>query len=102
MNIYKVTQEEKEDYDTYDSFVIACEDEETARRTHPSSNVTHHKDGKWYGTYSGGPNSGKEYEVEIDDGSWVEGHQLDKVVVEFIGTAKEGIIGIICTSFNAG
>lgn len=101
--LYKVSQTINNDYDTYSDFVIACENEEIARNTHPSRFVTHQRDGKWYGTGGGTTNMGVEYETENSPyGSWVDVKDLDKVVVEEIGVAKDGIVGIICSSFHAG
>lgn len=36
MKLWLITQTENEDYDTYDSAVVAAKQEETARNTHPS------------------------------------------------------------------
>jgi len=98
MKIYKVSQNINNDYDTYSDFVIACESEEVARNKHPSEVVSHQKDGKWYGTYT---KNGEEYEQYKEVG-WVMPKDLDKVIVEEIGIANEGITGIICSSFHAG
>ena len=35
MNLYYVWQDENNDYDTYDSFVVCAENEEEAKNTHP-------------------------------------------------------------------
>ena len=78
MKLYLLSQEENNDWDTYDSFVVACEDIETARHTLPSTQLT------W----------GQEYS------SWCK--TPDAVTVKYLGEAADGIQGIICASFNAG
>lgn len=77
MNLYRISQSDNSDYDTYDSAVVAAPSEEEARKIHPSG----------YNPWS--------------MGSWTE--SPEKVSVELIGTAVEGIAqGVICASFNAG
>ena len=105
MNLYKVSQNINNGYDTYDSVVVCAESEKEARLIHPSESVTHHKNGKWYGTYRGGERIGEEYEFEdeCNYGSWVSLSDIDKLKVEYIGDADKKIKkGIIIASFNAG
>src|SRR3990167_7998667 len=99
MKIYKLSQSLNDGYDTYDSAVVCAENEEDARHIHPSEFVTHYKDGKWYGTYSVAPYS--EYETENGPyADWVQFDQIDKITVEYLGEAVEGIKrGIILSSF---
>ena len=61
MKLYLISQSMRCDYDTYDSAVVAAESESDARTIHPSIYVTHHKNGKWFGRYTGGKNIGEEY-----------------------------------------
>ena len=92
MNLYKVSQDVNNDYDTYSDFVIACETEEDARNTNPGG---YHKwrDNTWFFQYADGT------ENPDTDYSWC----LPKdTKVELIGKAAAGIKGIICTSFHAG
>lgn len=100
MKIYRLSQTLNNDYDTYDSCIVCAENEDEARKIHPSEYVTHYKNGKWYGTYT----EGGEYETE--DGSypsWVQCSQIDEVIVEYIGEADKTIKkGVILSSFNAG
>ena len=105
MNIYLLSQSEVDGYDTYDSCVVAAENEEDARQIHPSEFVTHVKDGKFMGTYSDtalNGKAGKEY--ENDNGyEWVSYRDINLIEVKLIGVADEGIKrGVICASFNAG
>ena len=79
MNIYLISQDENDDYETYDSAVVAAESEADARSISP--------DGA---------------ECEIKGISWVWTNQA-YVTARFIGIAGIGINrGVICSSFNAG
>jgi hypothetical protein len=79
MNLYKISQTEKEDYDTYDAAIVAASTEEVARNVHPFV-------GGW----------------ESSVGTWAS--SPCNVVVEFIGaTTNDYYDGeIILSSFNAG
>ena len=82
MNLYKISQTVNNDWDTYDSAVVAAPDEETARTMHPrgTEQVTPH--------------------TEWANSDWAEPKHVS---VELIGEAKtETKQGIICASFNAG
>jgi len=109
MKIYKLSQDIVNGYDTYDECIVIAENEDEARKIHPSKYVTHHHDGKWFGTYDcliTHPEShGKEYEIENADGlsTWVLFCDIDKIEVEEIGEAKQGMKkGVVVASFNAG
>jgi hypothetical protein len=47
MKLYLLSQSVADGYDTYDSVVVAAKSIKDARTIHPSSFVTHHKNGKW-------------------------------------------------------
>jgi len=80
MNLYLLSQEINNDYDTFDSVVVAAETEEEAKMIHP-----HEYKENWDG---------------IDSGSWCDSKYVN---VEYLGEAKEGIRkGVICASYNAG
>jgi hypothetical protein len=90
MKLWLISQTEHNDYDTYDSAVVAAETEEAARITHPS---------------------GDTYRPKSDDWSWSKGDYTSRdwarksanVSVKLIGEAIEGTeAGPICSSFNAG
>jgi hypothetical protein len=95
MNLYKIFQNVNEDWDTYDSAVVAAKSEEEARLIHPDDDHKWDTDRKeWYMVASGG---GRIY---YNSGSWVT---LDSVGVELIGKAVKGTpSGVIVASFNAG
>ena len=81
MNLYLITQSVNNDYDTYDSAVVAAESEEKAKTIHPAG----YKD--WDGKAA-------------DYGSWCG---IEHVEVELIGVATGSIeSGVMCASFNAG
>ena len=80
MKLFKVWQNKNNEYDTYDSAIVAAEDEQAAKMTHPSKE-------NW---------SGKCDSYD----SWCD---VKYVKVEYIGEAKAGTeAGVICASFNAG
>ena len=74
MNIYVISQDENDGYDTFDSAVVAAKNEDEARHIQPSD---------WGG---------------------VDAWALSKnVKVQLIGTAVSGTqAGVILASFNAG
>jgi hypothetical protein len=99
MKLFVISQDINTDYDTYDSAVVAAESEDDARTINPSRFVTHTKNGKWMGTYSGGSSAGEEYEMDGDN--WVEYQDIQKIKVKYIG-AGELKRGVVLASFNAG
>ena len=81
MNLYEIRQHQNNDYDTYDSAVVAAETSGEARLIHPGGKSDW--DGK-AGAFS----------------SWAG---VEAVSAVLIGEAVEGIEkGVIVASFNAG
>jgi hypothetical protein len=79
MKLFLLSQNENNEYDTYDSAVVAAEDEESAKQI----NIDEYSS---WGSKSS---------------SWCS--SPDKVNVKYLGEAAEGILsGIILASFNAG
>ena len=79
MNIYLLTQDIESGYDTYNGAVVCADNEDEARKIHPSSYTIDWK----------------------HDRSWCS--SPDYVQVELIGKAKTNITkGVILSSFNAG
>ena len=99
MKLYLITQDIVNDFDTYDSAVVAAKSPKDAKTIHPSGFVTHITDGKWMGTYSGGNNIGGEYEAESSD--WVKYSDIENVKAEYLGETEQER-GVILASFNAG
>ncbi len=83
MKLFLISQDENNDYDTYDSAVVCATDEDAARLMDPGGN-------------NGAPAYfGRRYSP------WCSA--ADKVTVTFIGDAAPGLpLGVVCASFNAG
>jgi hypothetical protein len=82
MKLFLISQNVNDGYDTWDSAVVAAEDEQLARMTHPSEYKN--------------PWNGKEERY----GGWCDAVH---VKVEYLADAKPGSqAGVILASFNAG
>lgn len=80
MNLYIISQDPNNDYDTYDSAIVCAPDIYIAQGIHPSGD-----EGYW----------GSKYDTWCTDKSLVK--------VELIGEAVEGSEqGVVLASFNAG
>ena len=78
MNLYIVTRNDSYTWDNYDSFIVACESEEEARKTHPS-----HGDG-W----------GRD---------WITKDQINTLTIELLGQATPNLEkGVVLSSFSNG
>ena len=89
MNIYKLSQSENRDYDTFYSMIVLAESEEAARQIHPEES--------YYNV------QGNRAEMWADEFSaWAS--KPSKVTVELVGRtlADDEVEGILLTSFNAG
>lgn len=95
MNLYKISQEENNDYDTYDSAVVVAENEEDAKVLYPRSTYIW-EDNKWTATRA----DGSKY-TESNFSVWTKPEHVE---VEYLGKAKAGLKAgtIVCASFNAG
>jgi hypothetical protein len=77
LKLWLISQDANNDYDTYDSAVVAAATEDEARHINP--------DGNWGKLWSGWCNT------------------PEQVTVKYIGIATEGVEpGIVLSSFNAG
>ncbi len=101
MNLFLISQDRVNGYDTYDSAVVVAKSEDDARNIHPSRFVTHVTDGKWMGTYSGGESIGSEYDNDDCMSCWPKYSDIDCIEVEYLGETDKGR-GVVCASFNAG
>ena len=82
MNLYLISQNTNQNYDTYDSAIVAAKTKREARMTHPRG--IKDWDGKRDGKYS----------------SWAS---FEDVNAELIGVAKKGATkGVVLASYNAG
>lgn len=80
MKLWIISQSVNNDYDTYDSAVVAAETEEEARNIIPSGRSWN--DGTWFNS------------------SWVS--NPSEVNVEYLGETDRDISGVVLASFNAG
>lgn len=99
MNLYLISQDGNDNYDTYDNAVVAARDETQALDTCPG--------------FDNGPVTDKENERRwADEGAkklrgrdgyvWVP-RGSPHITCEYLGKAKPGTVrSIICASFNAG
>lgn len=88
MNLYLIEQSVHNDYDTYDSAVVAASTPDLARNTHP--------DGSTYD-----PAAVRYKQWAYLYGTWAR--HPDQVTVTFIGEAAANTQpGVILASFNAG
>jgi hypothetical protein len=88
MNIYKISQDSNDNYDTFDSAVVCAENEETARKMIPCH------------LYDDDKVEPSSMDWSIPSNCWCASPDLVKV--KLIGNALPGLPqGIICASFNA-
>jgi len=82
MNLYLISQDKNQDWDTYDSAVVVAESEEIAKRMHPRSGELDVKP------------------VWASTSDWAEPEYVEVV---YLGKA-DGINErkVVCSSFNAG
>lgn len=96
MKLWRISQDVNNNWDTYDSAVVAAETEEDARNTYPDNNGI--SDTKW---------SGSRWMWHLSDGRVMEANHgcwttPDNVSVKFLAENYDGPAGTICASFNAG
>ena len=82
MNLYLISQNHNNDYDTYDSAVVVAESAESAKRMHPSSG-----------------------QLDVKQTMFSRNDWANPEYVEVVYLGKADIIDgrkVICASFNAG
>ena len=94
MNIYLISQSVNNDYDTFDSAVVAAETEKDAREIHPSSFYKRFQGG-WGFTYACG-------DVKFEGTTTGDWCSSEDVAVKLIGVGTHKDSGVILSSFNAG
>ncbi len=95
LHLWKISQDENNDHDTYDSAVVVAKDEYTARLIHPAGYQLQWDEKQW--TWLWAPD-GSDY----GDSSWTAPRDVKAVLV---GDANSGILSdgdVVCASFNAG
>lgn len=87
--LYLLTQNQNNDWDTYDAMIVAAESEEEARKIHPDRNIFDNDDEKAWKFY------------KDSYSTWA--NNSDHVKVKLLGMAHSGVEkGIILKSFGAG
>ena len=82
MKLYLISQDQNNEYETFDSAVVAAPDKKTARNMNPN---TGNPMKNWNSPYS----------------TWCNGKK--KVTVRYLGEAVDDVEkGVVCASFNAG
>lgn len=86
MNIYKLSQNINNSYDTYDSMIVVAETEQQAKLLHPDMLRFPEFKGCW------------------DFCGWISLDQIDFIQIELVGIAITTFMTpcVICASFNAG
>jgi hypothetical protein len=101
MKVFKISQNDVNGYDTFDSAVVIAENKKEARQIHPYNkigsdwNIYYDKKLKQFWNKR---TDGSIY--EFGDGGWT--YNISKIKVEYIGETKLKTKGVICSSFNAG
>lgn len=81
MKLFMISQDQNNNYETYDSAVVSAPDEETARQINPGT--------------------GKPIEKwNANDLGWCNGPE--HVTVRYLGEAADAEQGVLCASFNTG
>lgn len=95
MKLWRISQSVNNNWDTFDSAVVAAETEEEARCTYPSNwdNGTRWNGSKWL--------------RHLEDGRVLNGSTScwtspDNVSVQFLADGYDGPAGTVVASFNAG
>ena len=79
MNLYLISQDENDAYDTYDSAVVIAENSGKAKMMHPSGNEWDGKCGRF--------------------GTWAS---VEHIYVKYIGMSESRTSGVVLSSFNSG
>lgn len=97
MKLFRISQTVNDNYDTYDSAIVAASDEESARRMSPCEFREWDDDRcTWVFRYADGTKK-----PEAHHSSWAE--HIDNVSVEYIGEAADNVpAGVVLASVNAG
>ena len=84
MNIYKLTQTENNDYDTFDAIIVTAKTESDAKLIHPYKDKSWFTSAEWTESYS----------------AWATDPSHVTATLIGVGNHEAGLI--IMTSFNAG
>ena len=93
-NIYKLSQDTNNGYDTYDSAIVVADNEEDAKMIAPDEHHIMLDNHKWFHKYGTGDLVSSDYD------EWAD---YKDIKVELIGVADDRTEkGLILGSFNAG
>lgn len=93
--IYRISQEDNSDCDTYDSAIVVASSALHAKHIYPGASDSR------VATAEDAVADFKDRAAKHQLGTWTE--DTAKVRVEIVGTAKHGLApGVLLTSFNAG
>jgi hypothetical protein len=95
--LWKLSQDENDGYDTYDSAVVVAKNEYEARLIHPTGDELQWDEKQW--TWLWAPD---ESDYGGDMGGWAAPRDVKAVLV---GDANSGILSdgdVVCASFHAG
>jgi hypothetical protein len=96
MKLWLISQNVNNNYDTFDSAVVAAETEQKARETYPS--YSERDNGyKWNGTRWDHHCNGQI--LDLSPSCWTT---PDNVSVQFLADGYNGPAGTVLASFNAG
>ncbi len=96
MKLWLISQDVNNNWDTYDSAVVAAETEEEARNIYPDNwdnNPKRWNGSKWLWYLEDGR------VLDYSSGSWAS---PDNVKVQFLADGYDGPAGCVLASFNAG
>jgi hypothetical protein len=91
LNLYLLTQEDNNGYDTYDSCVVAAASPEDAVLIDPGGDVWSAKTSQWKSDL---------WSHGLGSRTWAKSPA--SVKTKLVGVAAEGVTGVVCASFNAG
>lgn len=98
LNLFLVDRTDNGGYDSYSSFIVACDTEQEARSTHPNGGLCIGVDHK------GWSNKDDREHILTRRRDWINVDKIDTLTVEWIGRAKSSIQKgeVIMSEYHAG
>jgi hypothetical protein len=96
--LWKLSQDENNDYETYDSAVVVSDSREAASKIHPAGPMVDSDRLEWNGIVWTWGDGGQSFGMD----NWAE---PSKVKVVLLGEVTQGLFkegDVICSSYNAG
>lgn len=93
--------------DSFNEFIVCCEDETKARQTHPGETWTYDGSTKeWFQIHKDGSRHTDRYITKngkIRGATWIDASKISELKVTRVGTALPGMkYSVLLASFNAG